>query len=165
MKSKIRPATALDKPEIVELYKYSQAATGIPNPRVHPPESLEELLYSRPIIEQFVTVEDGLIISHGIVEGIEEPDLWRQYLPQDIKPSDTLQVGGLFTHPERMREGLGSEMLDNCLGRIRKLGKLPVLTTFVENHHVSGMSVKRQAEELATVTLSTSLDAKLYLFH
>lgn len=145
----IRIAQESDRPEIVDLYQRSQAATGIPNPAVYPSDLLGDELYSRDAIERYVATDDGNIVGHGL---IEHPNplsifLWKSGI--EDKEADLVEFGGAFVDPTQLRNGIYTELLHHRLDIIRKLGAVPVSATWGQNVHVQNKFIAAGGREVA----------------
>lgn len=159
----IRIALESERSEIVELYKRSQAATDIPNPKVYPPESLGDALYSRDAIERYVATSNETIVGHGL---IEHPNplslsLWRSGV--DDREVDLIEFGGAFVEPSRLRNGIYSELLRQRLCVIRKLGAVPVSATWAQNVHVQEKFISAGGREVARQQISAG-ELRLFVF-
>lgn len=153
----IRVALDSDKPEIVDLYRRSQAATGIPNPNVYPADRLGEELYARDAIERYVATSNGQIIGHGL---IEHPNplsisLWKNGLKEE--QSNLIEFGGAFVDPRIMRNGVYTELLNHRLRVIRELGAIPVSATWIQNVHVQKKFISVGGREVARQEIAAGI--------
>lgn len=146
----IRKAEAIDKLEIVELYKKSQAVMGIPDPIHNPPYELGQKLYDRKAIERYVAIEAGRIIGHGL---IEEPNpeniaLWLTGVSNKNIP--LIELGGDFVDPDYSKLGVWSALLIHRLNYIvEHLDSIPVSATWSQNEHVKRTFRKFGGAEVA----------------
>ncbi len=51
----------------------------------------------------------------------------------DLALTTTIEIGGVFTFPEYRKQGFGGELVHDMVGRIRQMGKTPVLQVDAEN--------------------------------
>lgn len=105
----IRSAKPDDRAEIVALYKKVQAATGIPDPRYVPPDTLEGRIYQERSLNQYVAVVEDRISGHGMIE-LADPghlDTWLAGLPISHH-GRLLELGGAFVDPEQSGRAFGA---------------------------------------------------------
>ncbi len=145
----IRVALESDRSEIVDLYQRSQAATGIPNPNVYPPERLGDGLYARDAIERYVATAQGQIVGHGLIEHPNplSVSFWKSGLVNE--QSNIIEFGGAFVDPSQMRKGIYAELLNHRLRVIRELGAIPVSATWGQNVHVQEKFILAGGREVA----------------
>jgi GNAT superfamily N-acetyltransferase len=132
----IHKAVENDRNEIVELYKKSQASSGIPNPDFNLPDELGEKLYDRKAIERFVAIKAGKIVGHAMIEvpnSLHVP-LWIKALGNE--EAELIEMGGAFVDPEFSGLGIYSAILVHRLWVIRLLNATPTAATWSQNEHV-----------------------------
>ena len=159
----IRVASESDRSEIVDLYRRSQAATGIPNPDVYPPELLGEELYARNAIERYVATSQGQIVGHGLIEHPNPLSIsfWRRGI--DDYESNMIELGGAFVEPSHMRNGIYTELFIHRLSVIRKLGAVPVSATWGQNLHVQKIFISAGGKEVARQQIAAG-ELRLFVF-
>ena len=157
----IRCAHEADRQQVVDLYRRSQLATGLPNPSFLPPEQLETQLYSRPAINRFVAIEANQIIGHCVIEPPNPRHIpaWLGGLPAN-QSLPLLEIGGGFVEPSKMRSGIGSLLLAHSIEVVKAFPATPVSATWQQNEHVkrmfkvhAGKEVGSQVIEQGTVSL------------
>ena len=159
----IRVASESDRSEIVDLYRRSQAATGIPNPDVYSPELLGDELYSRNAIERYVATSQGEIVGHGLIEHPNplSVSFWKSGI--DDEQSDMIEFGGAFVDPSQMRKGIYTELLNHRLRVIRELGAVPVSATWGQNVHVQKKFISAGGREVAKLQIAAG-ELRLFVF-
>ena len=150
----IRPATESDRPTIAEIYRKSQAFTGIPNPEYFPPDQLEELLYNRDAIERLVAEVSGKVVCHTLIEhpNPEHIEKWESgfKVKSDLK---FLELGGSFIDPYFSRHGIWSALFYRSLLMAHQYPAIPVSATWVQNDHVKRKFVSFGGREVGTQTI------------
>lgn len=139
----IRKAHDSDRPEIVELYLKSQAATGIPNPTFNPPGELGQKLYDRNAIARFVAIEAGRIVGHGLIQepNPENTEFWLMGIKDKNIP--LIELGADFVDPDYMRRGIWTALLLHRLNYVvETFDSVPVSATWEQNHHVKRSFLK-----------------------
>ncbi len=144
----LRQATSADKAEILALSHKSQAATGMPDPTIIPPEQLESWIYTPRVRERFVAIRSGRIVGHAVIEEPNPGDLpiWRQSAPKGAK---LLELGGAFVDPNLAKQGIWTKLLEHRLQLIRDQGAVPVSATWMQNEHVKRVFKAHGGTEIA----------------
>ncbi len=159
----IRAAGDRDRGDIVDLYRASQAATGIPNPTVYSPETLGDELYSRDAIERHVAVIGGKIVGHGLIEHPNplSIELWRAGIADSA--ARLIEFGGAFVDPLHMRKGIYTRVLSYQLEIIHGLGAFPVAATWKQNEHVQRLFSANGGREVAKQEIPAG-ELRLFVF-
>ncbi len=157
----VREAMACERDEIVALYESSQRATGLPDPRVVPPQELGEKLYARRAIGRYVAADASGIHGHGLIEPAnpEHMNEWHAA----AGGATFIELGGAFVDPERSGEGIWSELLAYRLNIVRSLGAVPVSVTWASNAHVMRGFERSGGRELARKTAALGA-ISIYMF-
>jgi len=150
----IRPATESDRPTIAEIYRKSQASTGIPNPQYFHPDQLEEQLYKRDAIERLVAEVNGRVVCHTLIENPNPLHIEKWKAGLKIK-SDLgfLELGGSFTDPDFSKRGIWSALFYHSILVARQYSAIPVSVTWVQNDHVKRKFVSFGGREVSTQTI------------
>ena len=141
----IREASLEDKPEIIRLYEVSQASTGVPKPDDIPPGELGKMLYARDTISRFVAVDLGVIVGHGHIERANPNNMSIWQSVTSTTDVEMVELGGAFTKPSRLGEGIWTTLLEHRLNVVRKMGAIPVSATWSTNEHVKQAFLTRGA--------------------
>lgn len=146
----IREALIDDKERIIALYRKSQEATNLPNPKHFPPKTLGMKLYERKVVKRYVAEEKGVIIGHGMVElpNPENIQVWSRIIGD--KNSTLLEIGGAFVDPERSGEGVWTKLLQHRIDYVKSIGAVPVSATWSSNDHVKRTFYKIGGVEAGT---------------
>lgn len=133
----IRSAEQADQEQIIDLYKRSQVATGLPDQSVISPSELGSHLYSREAIYRYVATDLGRIIAHGLVEPANPNHInsWRLRLDKN-DDREMIEMGGAFVDPMHANRGIWTQLLKFRLSVIRDMESIPVSATWSQNRHV-----------------------------
>jgi hypothetical protein len=160
----IRPATETDRPIIVDIYRKSQAATGIPNPEYFPPDQLEEYLYGRDAIERLVAEVSGKVVCHTLIENPNPKHIekWQAGLEDKSKPK-LLELGGSFVDPDFSKQGIWGGLFYYSILLARLNQAVPVSVTWAQNDHVKRKFISFGGREVGTHTTLAG-DLNLFVF-
>jgi GNAT superfamily N-acetyltransferase len=142
----VREAIEVDRPKIIDLYKQSQDATGLPNPSLLPPDRLEQYLYERAAVKRLVALNDNDIVGHCLVETANPRHelKWRSALQESTL--SLLEIGGAFVKPQVMYSGIGTMLLEHALKLVKEIPAQPVSATWSSNMHVKRMFLRHAAK-------------------
>jgi len=147
----IRSATEIDRSVIIDIYRKSQVATGIPSPEYFPPDKLDEYLYGRDAIERLVAEVSGRVVCHTMIENPnpEHIEKWQAGLKDRSGPR-LLELGGSFVDPDFSRQGIWSDLFYQSILLSQQNRAIPVSVTWAQNEHVKRKFVSFGGREVGT---------------
>jgi GNAT superfamily N-acetyltransferase len=146
----IRAAQLSDKPEIVDLYCRSQAATNLPDPTFIPTSELGNRLYEREAIARYVAIQAGQIIGHGMIENPNKLHLPVWQRGSNGCASPLIELGAAFVDPNFTSQGIWTALLKYRLLAAKELRSKPVSATWSQNSHVKKVFIKNGGFEVGT---------------